>query len=81
MATKTITITEDAYHALANHKKTGESFSELIRRSFARKGDVWQFAGAWKHLSEKTIARMKEDIERVNASSAKQLRRKLKQRT
>ena len=81
MATKTITVTEDAYHALANHKKAGESFSELINRSFARKGDVWQFAGGWKHLPKKTIEGMKMDIERVNASSARQLRKKIKPHT
>jgi len=32
MATKTITIMEDAYKLLSSHKKKGESFSEEIRR-------------------------------------------------
>lgn len=35
MATKTITIMEDAYEMLTSHKKAGESFSEEIRRVFS----------------------------------------------
>lgn len=32
MATKTISITEDAYHRLARLKEEGESFSDVIQR-------------------------------------------------
>jgi predicted CopG family antitoxin len=34
MATKTITITTDAYLAMKREKLPGESFSDLIRRKF-----------------------------------------------
>lgn len=34
MATKTITITVDAYEALKRQKLPGESFSDVIRRRF-----------------------------------------------
>jgi predicted CopG family antitoxin len=37
MATKTITIKESAYKALAKCKQTGESFSDVIEREFARR--------------------------------------------
>jgi predicted CopG family antitoxin len=34
MPTKSITITEDAYEHLRRHKRPGESFSDVIRRTF-----------------------------------------------
>ncbi|MBI1970435.1 antitoxin VapB family protein [Candidatus Woesearchaeota archaeon] len=37
MATKTITIAEDAYGILAQNKLDDESFSEEIRRLFSKK--------------------------------------------
>ncbi len=80
MTTKTITITQSAYLALAGHKKGGESFSELIKRSFSQKGDVWRFAGAWKHLEEKAIEDVKKDIERMTSQPTKQLLKKLRAR-
>lgn len=36
MATKTITITEDAYNRLANLKKSNESFSDVIQKITAK---------------------------------------------
>lgn len=37
MATKTLTIMEDAYHLLVCHKHEDESFSDVIRRVLSRK--------------------------------------------
>lgn len=37
MATKTLTITEDAYGLLSDNKTEGESFSEEIRRILSKK--------------------------------------------
>tara|TARA_Y100000310_G_C20582966_1_gene763922 strand:- start:844 stop:1089 length:246 start_codon:yes stop_codon:yes gene_type:complete len=39
MATKTLTITENAYGLLKSRKIDGESFSEEIVRLFSRKSD------------------------------------------
>ena len=44
MAVKTITITEDAYHALSHMKSESESFSETILR-IAGKRSLKEFAG------------------------------------
>lgn len=74
MAVKTITITEDAYSKLASNKKEGESFSELINRSFAKKGSweaISRFVGAWEHIPDKMIGDLKKDIEKMRKTSGK----------
>ncbi len=47
MAHKTLTISEEAYESLAELKKEGESFTELIKRITAplRKKKLSEFAG------------------------------------
>ncbi len=47
MAHKTLTISEEAYESLAELKKEGESFTELIKRITAplRKKRLSEFAG------------------------------------
>ena len=47
MAHKTLTISEEAYEALANLKKEGESFTELVKRITAplRKKKLSEFIG------------------------------------
>lgn len=37
MATKTITIKESAYRALAKCKQSGDSFSDVIEREFSQR--------------------------------------------
>ncbi len=50
MAHKTLTISEEAYDALAELKKEGESFTELIKRLTAplRKKKLSEFVGVLK---------------------------------
>ena len=76
MVTKTITVTEEAYMALASDKKPDESFSEVILRTHKKKGSweaVSKFIGAWKHIPDEVIEDMKKDIERMNKRSSKRL--------
>lgn len=47
MATKTITITEEAYDRLAAFKGDGESFSEALVR-LTDNGDPLAMVGAWE---------------------------------
>lgn len=44
MATKTISITEDAYHRLERLKDEGESFSDVIQR-LSGGADLQRYAG------------------------------------
>ena len=74
MVVKTITITKDAYEKLASSKKEGESFSELINRSFTKKRDISKFIGAWSFLSEEEANKLHEHIETVRKRAGKQRR-------
>ena len=76
MAVKTITVTKEAYEALASEKKKDESFSEVILRTHKKKGNVeniMKFVGAWKHVPDKVIENMKKDIENIRKRSTKRL--------
>ena len=48
MATKTITVTEDAYSSIANLKQEGESFSQLFTRLGKNKGVAEKYFGILK---------------------------------
>ncbi len=77
MVTKTITITNDAYDALAREKKKGESFSQLIIRTHKKKGDISRFIGAWSDMSDETADRIKKHIEEMRSRAGKQRRKEL----
>ena len=81
MVTKTITVTEEAYKALASDKKKEESFSQVILRTHKKKGSweaVSKFIGAWEHVPDKVIKDMKKDIEKLSRNSMKSVARKVK---
>ena len=76
MATKTITITEDAYGILAGLKRKDESFSEVINRTF-KKGDIMKFAGMWGDMTDKEADERKENLRKMREFSDKKLYEKL----
>ena len=80
MVTKTITVTKEAYEKLASNKKEGESFSELINRNFAKKGNVkelMKFAGAWSDMSDEEVDGIKKHIKDMRKRAGKQRRKEL----
>ena len=81
MVTKTITITEEAYKALAGDKKADESFSEVILRMHKKKGnveDLMKFAGAWKDMGDKEAEEILRSIDNLNKDAWKSIARKVK---
>lgn len=50
MATKSLTITEEAYDRLAAHKREGESFTETILRLTDADRDVMEGFGAMRDV-------------------------------
>ena len=70
MATKTITIMEDAYEKLAREKTNGESFSDVIRRLTSKNKNL-----------DKFFAILADDEVRILKSSIKEGRRRGKIRS
>jgi predicted CopG family antitoxin len=50
MATKTISIDLEAYEALRRRKRSGESFSDVIKKYFAQGVTGQEFLGMLEHL-------------------------------
>ena len=70
MATKTITIMDEAYYLLKSRKMKNESFSDVIRRELkTSKRPLSYFVGKWKFLDEKDIALIKETIRKSREDS------------
>lgn len=76
MATKTVTITEDAYSLLAGHKLEDESFSEEIRRIFSKK-NVKELSDFFGILSDKEGEDMLNELERIRTADINLLRKRI----
>lgn len=72
MATKTLTITEEAYERLARLKKENESFSKVIER-ITNKRKLSEFAGI---LSEESANELEDAIKegRIQHRKSSELR-------
>ncbi len=77
MATKTLTITTDAYQLLAENKLERESFSMEIKRIFSlRKAKTLKdFFGI---LPDHYAQGMRTDLQKIKAFNIKQLKEKLR---
>ena len=71
MATKTLTITEDAYDRFYVLKEEGESFSEVIRR-VTTKVHLSDFVGI---LTSDETKKVKEKVAKMRETSAHRMNR------
>jgi predicted CopG family antitoxin len=70
MATKTITIMEDAYELLSRAKRPDESFSDTIRRTYSKELRRESFFGVWKNLDSEA---MKTTIRKSRTAQSKRM--------
>ncbi len=78
MPVKTVTLSEDAYAALAAMKREGESFSDVVRR-LARGGrSLLEFVGAWKEASPEKMRRYLTFLETSDELSQAKFLRELR---
>jgi predicted CopG family antitoxin len=63
MATKTISITEEAYEALLREKTDKESFTETILRITKKSGKLSDSFGAWK-MTDEEAEKMRSDLDK-----------------
>jgi predicted CopG family antitoxin len=75
MAVKTVTLSTDAYDALAALKREGESFSQLVRRLTGSQILLSSFAGAWKGVPVAEIDEIRSTLKRSDRVSKAKLRR------
>ena len=80
MSVKTITVTTEAYEALAKDKRKDESFSELLLRTHKSKSkveDIMKFVGAWDGMSDETEEKLKTSINIIRGRAGKRRRKEL----
>ena len=77
---KTVTLSEDAYAALARLKKEGESFSDVVRRLARGSRSLLEFAGDWKDFPEKKMTAYLSFLKAGDRLSKAKVRRELGRR-
>ena len=78
MGTKTISIMDDVYKLLARSKSKNESFSDVIRKEFSKKGKISECAGLWSDLTDKQVVQMENAIKKSREYTRKHIAERLK---
>lgn len=78
MGTKTISIMDDVYELLVRNKNKDESFSEVIRKEFSKKGKISESAGILSDLTEKQFEEMEIAIRKAREYTRKHIMERLR---
>ena len=69
---------DDAYELLSRNKRKDESFSDVVRREFSKKGSILDLAGAWSDLSDKDAMEMEKAIKKSREYTRKHVMERIK---
>jgi len=75
MVVKTVTLTKEAYDALAALKNEGESFSEVVRRLTGSQVLLSSFAGAWSSAPVAELCEVRRFLRNADRISRAKLHR------
>ena len=78
MPVRTVTLSADAYEALAAMKREGESFSDVVRRLTKKNRSLLEFAGAWKDIPAETMKEIEDFLRAGDELSTAKLQRELR---
>ena len=69
---------DDVYELLARNKKKEESFSDMLRKEYSKKGSILDLAGAWSDLSDKDAKEMENAIKNSREYTRKHVMERIK---
>ena len=72
--TKVVQLADDAYEALARHKRPGDSFSDVVRRAFPRRA-LMDLVGARTAAECDAHIKLLAELNALDAKRSKKLER------
>lgn len=63
MVAKTVALDPDAYEMLRRQRRSGETFSDAVKRLSGPRRSILDFAGVWRDIPRRDIARVRAFFE------------------
>ncbi len=79
MGTTSVALDREAYDLLRNHKRAGESFSQVVKRLAGAHRPLSSFVGAWADLPEKTFREIQGERTRLRTLNEQRFRRRMRE--
>lgn len=76
MDTMTIALDREAYDALKNAKRSGESFSGVVERLVKSRRPLSELAGAWKHLDARELQEVRDSLMATRGAARAEVRKR-----